>query len=271
MAAQTLETHAHHNSNGSAVSGSGQRADGHALAVADLPLINAHGQSEDLLETDLEKYRGDADALLGISVNLQKLGTEQKAEIQRLKAESMIIAPSKGDSRRQTDETHSSRATTMSVDHDETVVVYSASDNGLTVRQRRSMKGTVLHHSNTGIANSSLDEDYIQAELPPFHWWSDRLHIYFERRPSSDSSVHDNPQVVVVKDEIPESSKRDVKLIRTVRLTQLGIRIRVRRMFGQIKFIYVLSPRPQSTHIKDRASLNGRNGAQPLTKIKSAS
>ncbi|PMD63411.1 uncharacterized protein K444DRAFT_336057 [Hyaloscypha bicolor E] len=255
MAAQTLETHAHHNSNGSAVSGSSQGADGHAPAVADLPLINGHGQSEDLLETDLEKYRGNADALLGISVNLQKLGTEQKAEIQRLKAENIIIAPSKGDSRRQTDETHSSRATTMSVDHDQTVVVYSASDNELTVRQRRSMK----------------DEDYIQAELPPFHWWSDRLHIYFERRPSSDSSVHDNPQVVVVKDEIPESSIRDVKLIRTVRLTQLGIRIRVRRMLGQIKFIYVLSPRPQSTHIKDMASLNGRNGAQPLTKIKSAS
>ena len=33
----------------------------------------------------------------------------------------------------------------MSVDNDWTVVVYSASDNELTVRQRRSMKGTILN------------------------------------------------------------------------------------------------------------------------------
>jgi hypothetical protein len=147
MAARTLETHREHNINGSAVSGSGQRIDCHAPAVADLPSNNSYDQSENLLETDLEKYRGNADALFGISVSLQKLGAWQRAEIQRLKSDktsNLIITPSKSDSRRQTDETHSSRATTMSVDHDETVVVYSASDNELTVRQRRGMKGTVF-------------------------------------------------------------------------------------------------------------------------------
>jgi hypothetical protein len=212
-----------------------------------------------LLKIDLEKYRGNSDALLQISVNLQKLGTEQKSEIQRLQAEKTsnpIIKPPSTGSRRRTDESHSSQATTMSVDNDETVVVFSASDNELTVRQRRSMKGTAfLSFYQYRLIILLPDTDYIQAELPAFHWWSDRLHIYFER--PSDSSLYETPQVVVVKDEIEESSGRDVKLIRTVRLAKLGIRIRVRRMLGQIKFIYVLSPRPQATHIKETAAQNG--------------
>jgi hypothetical protein len=273
MAFQPLETHRDPKSDGYTVSDSGRRTDGHAPVVTDLPSINRHGHSEDLLEINLEEYRVDFDALLGISVNLQKLGREQKAEIQRLQAEktsNLIITPSKTGSRTRTGESQSSRATTMSVDNDETVVVYSASDNELTVRQRRSMKGIaffIFLMSTT--ANSSPDTDYIQAELPSFHWWSDRLHIYFER--PSDSSLSENPQVVVVKDEIEESSGRDVNLIRTVRLAKLGIRIRVRRMLGQIKFIYVLSPWPQATHIKKTAARSAHTGTQPLTKIKSVS
>jgi hypothetical protein len=271
MANQPLETHRDHKSNGHAVSDSGQRTDGHAPVTTVLPSINDHGHSKDLLKIDLEKYRGNSDALLQISVNLQKLGTEQKSEIQRLQAEKTsnpIIKPPSTGSRRRTDESHSSQATTMSVDNDETVVVFSASDNELTVRQRRSMKGTAfLSFYQYRLIILLPDTDYIQAELPAFHWWSDRLHIYFER--PSDSSLYETPQVVVVKDEIEESSGRDVKLIRTVRLAKLGIRIRVRRMLGQIKFIYVLSPRPQATHIKETAAQNGHTGTQPLTKIKS--
>jgi hypothetical protein len=121
------------------------------------------------------------------------------------------------------------------------------------------------------VANDSADTDYIKAELPPFHWWSDRLHIYFERRPSTDSSAHRQPHVVVVKDKIKEPSHRDVTLIRIVKLTQLGIGIRVRRMFGQIKSIYVLSPRPQSTHIQEMATYNVNDETQSLTKVKSVS
>ena len=127
----------------------GQRTDGHGPTVTDLPSFNHDGYSGDLLKINLEIHRGNADALLDISVlKLQKLGTEQKAEIQKLQAEktsNLIITPSTSESRRKTDEPHSSGATTMSVDNDETVVVYSASDNELTVRQRRSMKGTVLN------------------------------------------------------------------------------------------------------------------------------
>jgi len=147
MAVETLETRLDHNSNGSTVSGLGQRTDGHAPDMADKRSFTGPGISEDLLEIDLEKYRADAGTLFEISVNLQKLGTKLKAEIQRLqeyKSSNPAITPSKSSSRRRTDETQSSRATTMSVDNDETVVVYSASDNELTVRQRRSMKGNVF-------------------------------------------------------------------------------------------------------------------------------
>jgi hypothetical protein len=252
MAVEAIKPGRDHKNNGPAVSDFGQRTDGHAPTVTDLPSIDHDGHSEDLLKINLEILRGNADALLDISVKLQKLGREQKAEIQKLQAEKasdLIITPSTSESRRKTDESHSSGATTMSVDNDETVVVYSASDNELMVRQRRSMK----------------DTDYIRADLPSFHWWSDRLHIYFER--PSDSSEHENLQVIVVKDEFDEFSGRDVKLHRTVRLAKLGIRIRVRRMLGQIKFIYVLSPRAKATHVGEATAQHGRSGSKSLTKI----
>jgi hypothetical protein len=147
MAVEAIKPGRDHKNNGPAVSDFGQRTDGHAPTVTDLPFIDHDGHSEDLLKINLEILRGNADALLDISVKLQKLGREQKAEIQKLQAEKasdLIITPSTSESRRKTDESHSSGATTMSVDNDETVVVYSASDNELMVRQRRSMKGTVL-------------------------------------------------------------------------------------------------------------------------------
>jgi hypothetical protein len=146
MAVEAFATGRDHKNNGSAVSDYGQRTDGHAPTVTDLPSINHDRHSKDLLNINLEIHRGNADALLDISSRLQRLGTEQKAEIQKLKAEktsNLVITPSSSESRRKTDESHSSGATTMSADNDETVVVYSASDNELTVRQRRSMKGTV--------------------------------------------------------------------------------------------------------------------------------
>jgi hypothetical protein len=147
MADETSRTHKDPNSNGSAVSGLGQRTDDHASVLANTCSLTGHGDFEYLLATDLEKYRGDADTLLNISVNLQKLGKRQKAEIQRLqeaKSSNLVITPSKSGNRRGTDETQSSSVTTMSVDHDETVVVFSASDNELTVRHRSSMKGKAL-------------------------------------------------------------------------------------------------------------------------------
>jgi hypothetical protein len=257
MAPQSLETPRDHSTNGSAVSDSRQRIDGHS-AIADMSPVHHHDHAERLLSTDLEQYRGNAEKLYDLSVDLQKLGTAQKAEIQRLQAErtsNLINIPSKRTSRRRTEETDSSRATTMSDNHEETVLVFSPSDNRLTVRQRRSMK----------------DTDYLRADLPPFHWWSDRIHIYFEKTSSPDASSKGQPQVVVVKDEIEESSKRDVTLIRTVKLTQLGFGISLRRIFGQIKVIYVLSPRPQSAHVQEMAMHNINRGIQPFTKVKSVS
>jgi hypothetical protein len=147
MTPRSLEEARDPSTNGSAVSGSGQRTDGHSPAIADPPAAHPQDPPEGLLTTDLKQYRGDADKLYEISVNLQKLGTEQHALIQKLKEDktsNLIPVPSKGSSRRQTNETDSSRATTMSNDYEETVLVFSPSDNGLTVRQRRSMKGTVF-------------------------------------------------------------------------------------------------------------------------------
>jgi hypothetical protein len=257
MAPQSLETPRDHSTNGSAVSGTRQRIGGQS-SISDMSPTHHQDYADRLLATDLDQYRGKADKLYELAVDLQRLGTAQKAEMRRLQTErtsDLINIPSKRSSRKRTEESDSSRATTMSDNHEETVLVFSPSDNGLTVRQRRSMK----------------DTDYIKADLPSFHWWSDRVHIYFEKRSSSDPSLNGQPQVVVVTDEIQASSQRDVTLIRTVKLTQLGFGIRLRRMFGQIKVIYVLSPRPQSAHVQEMAMNTVNLGMQPFTKVKSVS
>jgi hypothetical protein len=146
MTPRSLEDARDQNTNRSAVSDPCQRTDDHSQAIADASALH-QDIPEGLLATDLVQYLGDADKLYEISVNLQKLGTEQQVLIQKLKAEkisNLIPTPSQNSSRRQTNETDSSRATTMSNDSEETVLVFSPSDNLMTVRQRRSMKGSVF-------------------------------------------------------------------------------------------------------------------------------
>lgn len=90
--------------------------------------------------------------------------------------------------------------------------------------------------------------DYIVAELPSYHWWSDRLHIYYEKRINSNStssSEYGRPRVVIEKRLLPGNSQRDVTFHRSIRLGDLGWGIRARRILGQIKVIYVESPTAQ--------------------------
>lgn len=181
MPAQSVET-SRVNGNGSAVSDPGQRTGGHAPTIPSGTPIN-YDHSEELLATDLEQHRGNAEKLYEISNDLQNLGIELRAKLQKVQTErtsNLIDITSKTSSRRQTNETESSEATTMTGDSEEMVLVFSPSDNGLTVRQRRSMKGIVFkYHISDSTANDDIDTDYIKADLPSFHWWSDRVHIYF--------------------------------------------------------------------------------------------
>jgi hypothetical protein len=120
----------------------------------------------------------------------------------------------------------------------------------------------ISHASVNNSTDFYADADYIEAKLPRFQWFSDRLYIYFEKRSYSDSSSPGKPTVFVLKKELGPSSTRDATLIRTVRLGQLGIRIKLRRLFGQIKVIYILSPRTQPSHATEMTTYNVHGGDQ---------
>ena len=81
---------------------------------------------------------------------------------------------------------------------------------------------------------------YTIAPLPPFHWWTDTLHIYFGK--NKDPKIP-GPKVTIVKERVPDSS--ELTFIRTIKLGQLGCDIFRRRFMGKIDKIYVLSPESQ--------------------------
>jgi len=204
---------------------------------------------EALLQVDLTQHQGNADKLLAISTDLQALGKDQRAEIRILQAKSTIVETrtvSTGYSRHGTDQSKSSSAKSFAGDPEEYVLVFSLLDNGLTVRQLRGMKET----------------DYIKATLPSFQWWSDRLHIYFEKRTSSNLSEDGRPQFIV-QSQLEDNATRDATFIQTIRLGQLGFRIKLRRLFGQLQTLYVLYPRPHPVRASERNKYSGYYPAVP--------
>jgi hypothetical protein len=114
------------------------------LDAADLSSLRRQEHLESLLPIDLTQHRGDSDKLLSIAIDLQTLGREQKAEIKKLQAKHTIVETktvSSGYSRHGTNDSKSSTATSLGGDPEETVLVFSLLDNGLTVRQVKGMKG----------------------------------------------------------------------------------------------------------------------------------
>jgi hypothetical protein len=110
-----------------------------------LSLVQHPEQINKLLVVDLKQHRGNADKLLEISVNLQILGVGLQAKIKELEtriATDLSKAPTRG-SRRDTDESEFSQKKRSLGQQEGTAVVFSPSDNGLTVRQMHSMKGTL--------------------------------------------------------------------------------------------------------------------------------
>jgi len=100
----------------------------------------------ELLRIDLKQHRGNVQNLFAICTDLQVLGIKQSQEISRLQAEtaSLTKSPSKRSSRRDTDDSEFSQKKVAVDTRQGIAVVFSPSDNALTVRQMRGMKGRRL-------------------------------------------------------------------------------------------------------------------------------
>jgi len=97
---------------------------------------------EDLLATDLSKHKTNADKLYEYCKAFQVLCKEQRSEIAKLQAAANLTkSPSKGSTRRETDDSKSSQKKEVKDTRQGIAVVFSPSDNGLRILQRRSMKG----------------------------------------------------------------------------------------------------------------------------------
>jgi hypothetical protein len=206
---------------------------------------------DELLAIDLSRYRTNADKLFEYCETFQGLCRKQRSEIAKLRAEAsenLTKSPSKGSTRRKTDDSGLSQKKKLNDIEDEIAVEFRPSDNGLRIVRRRDVKGkkfSDLRPSCT-MLTPYADSKYIQAALPSFHWWQDYLHIYFGKSPDRKSATHGQPEVVVLKEELKSPSDRDLTFIRTIKLGGLGFRIKWRRMTGNLNTIYVLSPEPQN-------------------------
>jgi hypothetical protein len=182
------------------------------------------GDPDKLLAIDLRKHHGDADKLYEIAKDLQHLGRGLQTEVNKLHEDAsanLTKNKSKGSTRRDTDFSLKKGLADTSIG---IAVVFDPSVSGLSIRSRDSMKGL----------------RYITADLQPFNWWSDSLHIYFCKSSNPKLTA---PQVKVLKKKLPDSS--DDTFIRTIKLGQLGFRVKLRRITGRLNVIYVLSPESQ--------------------------
>jgi hypothetical protein len=102
-------------------------------------------------------------------------------------------------------------------------------------------KSGLLQSLRTDTDTLSLGKNYVKIDLPSFHWWSDEISIY------QDLDVIDtntgNPKIIVRK---RQKCLRGESRVATIPLGQLGWDIRLQRIFGKIKVMYVLSMDPPS-------------------------
>jgi hypothetical protein len=108
-----------------------------------------YGLFGDLLATDLSKHKTNADKLYEYCKAFQDLCLQQQSEIAKLRAQAvanLTKSPSAGSTRRETDDSELSQKKEMKDNREGIAVVFSPSDNGLRILQRRSMKGKKLSY-----------------------------------------------------------------------------------------------------------------------------
>jgi len=182
--------------------------------------------AEKILAIDLRKHYGDADKLYGIAKDFQQLGHELQAEVIRLNTKANLTkSQSKGSSRRDTDDSDYSLKKGLKDTSIGIAITYDPSDHRITVRSMEAMKG----------------RKYTITSLPPFHWWTDTLHIYSVNNPDPKEP---GSEFKVFEKKLPEKNP-DYNFMRTIKLGQLGCGVIRRRRNGTLNVIYVLSPESQ--------------------------
>lgn len=102
-------------------------------------------------------------------------------------------------------------------------------------------KSILLQSTGTGTDTPSLGQNYIKIDLPSFHWWSDEISIYQDLKKTNPDTK--NPKISVRK---RQKGLKGESRVATIPLGRLGWDIKLQRIFGKIKVMYVLSMDPPS-------------------------
>jgi len=112
------------------------------------------------------------------------------------------------------------------------IIVYDS----LEQRIRKFPRGYLSEHT--------LNQYYTKVELPSFHWWSDEISIYRQTHPEAKHS-----RIVARKHKKAGSNET---LVSTQYLGQLGLDVKLQRIFGKITVLYMQSKElPSSTELRD--------------------
>jgi len=193
----------------------------------------------ELLAKDISEYRGK-DKLYEMCEALQVIGREQREEIAKLREQALASlgkSPSTPSVRRDTHDSDDSKKTLASTKKG-IAVAYNHSTNELFVLQRKDMD----------------DSHYIKADLPGFHFWNDVLHIYFEKSQDGQLTANGRREVIVLKKKLDNCTEKNLTFIRTVKLGKLGVGIKLRRIIGGLKTIYVHSAQQQHSKSTEKTA-----------------
>jgi hypothetical protein len=128
----------------SGVADSNQRSPNATSPHTEQPSSHRLELYDELLTIDLSKHKDNVDKLYEFCKALQVLCQEQRSEIAQLRAEAvanLAKSPSTGSTRRETDDSELSQKKELKDTPEGIAVVFSPSDNGLRILQRRDMKG----------------------------------------------------------------------------------------------------------------------------------
>lgn len=107
-----------------------------------------------------------------------------------------------------------------------------------------------------------IEQHYIKLRLPSFHWWNDTIVIYQHRNDVDEKTGR--PRMSAEKGlvaEYPDEDKRG-----TVPLGKLGLDVRLQRLRGKIRDMYLLSDTPNWTEMQrmKRRESNASSGTDSL-------
>jgi len=145
-------------------------------------------------------------------------------------------------------------------------IIFDTSSNGLIIGQ--SPEDLMGNDSNSVYtshkANIFQDSNYIKVELPTFHFWSDTLHIYFDKSVGATvlSKYKTQSRVRIYKKKLDDALAGDLMFVRTIKLGRLGMGIKARRIFRKLNFIYILLPGAQQPHYITRNAMQTHHEAE---------